>query len=198
MGKFPDASVYLKREKSIHSIMPDGWHWPTRDFPLSPVPFPGNKPVDAFLLYRPDISFVCIPMDRLQKLKLFTGIRFAALPAAGDPFFLAALPDLAERRAAPVPAALFALELDHGPEEFVTVHVIHKGFSERRIRDRSGKFFILCNPQFFPEIAGKVGNLPGVPVAVKTTEAAVGRQLKVLLFHTQLFSLQSICFPRGE
>jgi hypothetical protein len=156
-----------------------------RGISYSPVSFSRNKPVNAFLLDSPDIFFVCIPVDRLQELKLFTPIRFAALPAPNDLFFLAALPDLTEWRAATVSAPFLAPELHHGPEEFVTFLVIRKRFPKRCIRDRSGKFFIPCVPKFFPEIARKVSDLPGIPVTIKAAETAVRRHLKSLLFHTQ-------------
>jgi hypothetical protein len=113
---------------------------------------------------------VCIIVDRFEEVELFTGIRIAAFPTPRDLFFHAAFPDLAERRAATVPAPLFTPELHQSPKKFATFIIIRKGFSERRIHDRSGNFFILCIPQFFPEIAGKVGNLPGIPVAVETAE----------------------------
>jgi hypothetical protein len=43
-------------------------------------------------------------------------------------------------------------------------------------------FFIPGIPQFFPEIAGKVGDLPGIRMAVKTAEPAIGNHLKFFFF----------------
>jgi hypothetical protein len=169
-----------------------------RTFSHSPVPFPGHEPGNAFLPDRLDVLQVCFPVDRFEKVELFTGIRIAAFPAPRDLFFHAALPDQAEGRAATVPAPLFTPELHHSPKEFVTFIVIRKGFPERRIRDRSGNFFILCTPQFFPEIAGKVGDLSGIPMAVETAEPAIGDHFKILLFHILCGGYSGFyIFPRG-
>jgi hypothetical protein len=152
-------------------------------FSHSPVPFPGHEPGNTVFLDRPDILLVRIPVHRFEEVQLFTGFCIAAFPAPRNLFFLAAFPDLAERRAATVPAPLPATELHHGPEKIVTRLVMGKRFPERCIRNGRGNFFIPGIPQLFPEIAGKIGDLPGIRMAVETAEPATGNHLKFLFFH---------------
>jgi hypothetical protein len=137
-------------------------------------------------------------MDGFQEIEFGAFLSIAAFPAAGDLFFLAAFPDLAERRTTPVPASLFAPELHHGPEELVTLPVMRKGFAERCVRYCSSDFFVLCTPQFFPEIAGKTGDLPGIPVAVEAAESAIRNHLKVLLHHTKGVGLWRHILSQGK
>lgn len=54
---------------------------------------------------------MCIAMNGLEEVEFRAPFRLGAFPAPGDLFFLAAFRDLAERRATPVPAPLFAPEL---------------------------------------------------------------------------------------
>jgi hypothetical protein len=86
--------------------------------------------------------------------------------------------------AATVTVPLLAPELHHSPDDFLTLLVIRKGFPERRIRNGCGGLVILYTPQFFPKIAGKIGDLPGIPVAVKAAEPAIHNHLKVLFHNT--------------
>jgi hypothetical protein len=143
-----------------------------RDHP-SPVPFPGHEPGNTFLPDHPDILFVSISMDRCEEFLPLTHLCIAAFPAPGDLFFLAARPDLAERRTATVMAPLPAPELHHSPEELVPLLIMPKGFPERRSRNGRGELVKLYMPQFFLEVAGKIGYLPGIPVAVKAAEPAL-------------------------
>jgi len=98
--------------------------------------------------------------------------------------WMAALPNLAERRTAIITAPLLAPELHHGPEELVTLHIMCKGFPERCIRNGSGGLVRLYTPQYFPEVAGMVGDNPGVPVAVRAAEPAIRNHLRVLFHQT--------------
>jgi hypothetical protein len=61
---------------------------------------------------------------------------------------------------------------------------MRKGFPERRICNGRGELVILYIPQFFPEVADKISDLPGISVTVKAAESAIRNRLKVLFHHT--------------
>jgi hypothetical protein len=138
--------------------------------PLSPVPFPGHESVNTFLLNRPDIFQVRISMDRFLGSPAFYTLLLRCIPSTPQLLFSAALPNCAERRTPSVMAPLLTPELHHSPKQLVVLVVIRGKFAKRRIRNGSGE--ILCAPQFFSQIEGKVGDLFGIPVTVKTAEPA--------------------------
>jgi len=125
--------------------------------------------------------FFCVHLHGpVEEVQLLAYLCIAAFPEPGDLFLLTA--HLAERWVATVTVPLLAPEHHHSREELVTLLVLRKGFPERRIRNDRGELVILYTPQFFPEIAGKIGDLPGIPVAVKAAEPAIRNHLKIFRF----------------
>ena len=166
---------------------------------LSPLSLSRDKTVDTLLTDRADVPEMCISMDGVEELQLFTCFRFTAFPAPGNLFFLAALPDFAERRASAIPASLFAPELHHGTEQIVALRVMHKGFSKRGFCNDICKFPIFCLTKFLAKIPCKVSDFSRVPVAVKAAEAAVCNDIEVFFFHIiGVFSCSFKDYPRGE
>jgi hypothetical protein len=150
---------------------------------LSPLSLSRDKTVDTLLTDRAGVPEMCISMDGVEELQLFTCFRFTAFPAPGNLFFQAALSDFAERRASAIPASLFAPELHHGTEQIVTLPVMLKGFAHGDFCNGIGKFFVFYLPQFLAKIAGKVSDFSRVPVAVKATETTVCNNIKIFFFH---------------
>jgi len=98
---------------------------------LSPVSFSRDKTIDALFPDCADVPEMCIAVNRDKECQIFTHFRFTAFPAACDLFFLAALSDFAERRAATIPASLIAPELHHDTKQIVTLLVMLEGFTHR-------------------------------------------------------------------
>jgi len=85
---------------------------------------------DTILFEKCQVFLVRFTVVRAKEIVIFTRLIDLALPASLVALILAAFPDLAERRASPVPAALGAPELHHQPQGIVALLVIFERSSE--------------------------------------------------------------------
>ena len=63
-------------------------------------------------------------MSGLQEVQLVAGLKLLAFPATRDILLLAAKPDLAERRSAPVTASRLAAQSDQCPQHFIALLIV--------------------------------------------------------------------------
>ena len=105
-----------------------------------PAPFSGYETIHTLFPDRADVPEMCISVNRYKKQEFFTRFRLAALPAARDLFFLAAFPDVAERRTAPIPPTSLTPELHHGTEQVIALLVLFKGFTQGAFAMASANF----------------------------------------------------------
>ena len=94
-----------------------------------PTPFSGYETIHTLFPALADVPEMCISVNRYKKQEFFTRFRLAAFPAARDLFFLAALPDLTERRTTAIPETPLTPQLHHGTEQVITLLVVFKGFN---------------------------------------------------------------------
>jgi hypothetical protein len=109
-----------------------------------------------------------------QEIELFTCLENIAFPAAVDVLFLTALADFTEWITAVISAALFTVELDHGPEDIIGVGMVLIGREETHLGRRGGGEVEARLAKFFTEVAGHIGDgteVGGAFAAVQTARS---------------------------
>ena len=93
-----------------------------------PAPFSGYKTIHTLFPDHADVPEMCISVNRYKKHEFFH-VSGSLHPAARDLFFLAALPDLTDRRTTAIPATPRTPELHHGTGQVIALLVLFKGLS---------------------------------------------------------------------